>query len=514
MRPASSRWEKWLSCGLVLAACAVFVYLRAPAGHYDHPDEIITARIVEHIFATGVWDTNWALADLPENLKYDQYNFSSYIVASAAIIRAIEPIRHAFGLTLDLVVVLRILSAAFHIITILLTYAVGRSLFDSRRIGVAAAWLVAAFPLMFQDSLYARPESFATMLTMLVALLIGPKWTKPPIIGSLFIAMIIGFLVACKITFVVLLALPAIAALKHRAEGLSFYVRLAAVLVIGLAGGFALGAPYAVVHFSAWYHGLVVLFQQYSGVQRPFGLPDGTIPERLAYSWQYFAAIGAGLFAILAVFGWLLLLKARDRVLFLIMVPFVFVIVYFSTRPVFFERNFGFAIPFMAICAASIAVWTVDRLRINPAVRAIVLACIVIAVTVPMLRFMLSMDRQVFSGRHLARRAAVRGELEKKYGVRIREAGCIFNDSGYQAFLDRLNKYPRSPLYVYEFCGANDPYTRHYLKLITDQLGMRMIAELPSPFEASGLPPSTLYTYHALHYYYFGDAAAARSPAP
>jgi uncharacterized membrane protein len=97
------------------------------------------------------------------------------------MVKLINPLLGILKVNTDLLISLRVFSALFHVVTILLTYAVGKSLFDSRRIGVVAAWLVAIFPLLFQDSLYGRPESFTVMLTLLLVLLVAGQCRKPKI---------------------------------------------------------------------------------------------------------------------------------------------------------------------------------------------------------------------------------------------------------------------------------------------------------------------------------------------
>ena len=508
------REQKRISYILVFLCCAVYIFFRLEATNaYKHADEIIPIKIIENIFNTGHWDTNWALASLPKDFKFDQYNFSSYILASAVMAKFTDVVLKILKMNTNLLISLRVFSALFHVITILLTYAVGKSLFDSRRIGIVAAWLVAIFPLLFQDSLYGRPESFVAMLTLLLILQAARHRQKPKILGFLVMGGLLGFLIAAKITFLVLLPLPCIIGFKRRSEKRWFYMRLIGMFGIGLGIGFVLGAPYALVNWLSYLHGLARSFSTYGGEHRPYGLPDGDILERLAYSWHYFSATGAGWFILLAVSGWLLLLKERLYANFFIVGLFFLVVIYFSIKPVFFERNFSFAIPILSMCVGFVIFWGVDRLHGNQAIRMVLLGVIIVIVIVPLLLFLWKLDTQVLSGRYEKqhRKLCAKLLLQNQYWARA-VVGCgLRSDVEYQWLKDHLPKNKQDT--IYEISGANDTYTRHYISLAVRELGMRVIAELPSPFQANGLPPSTLYTYHAPQYFFLTHVSNLSRPS-
>ncbi|NTU60027.1 MAG: hypothetical protein HGA98_03090 [Deltaproteobacteria bacterium] len=50
--------------------------------------------------------------------------------------------------------------------------------------------------------------------------------------------------------------------------------------------------------------------------------------------------------------------------------------------------------------------------------------------------------------------------------------------------------------------SADDALTERYLRAFRSQLGVEVIATLPTPLRAYGLPPSTLHTYHGPTFYY------------
>jgi 4-amino-4-deoxy-L-arabinose transferase-like glycosyltransferase len=492
--------KNWISYILVLLCCAVYIFFRVIAGKaYGQPDEIISIRVIEHILATGHWDTNWALADLPPYFKFDQYNFSSYILTLVVMTKFLYPVLHILKPNTAIVINLihlRFFSALFHVIIILLTYAVGKSLFNSRRTGLVAAWLTAVFPLLFQDSLYVRPESFTTMLTLLLVLLLTKQRQNPKILWFFIMGGLIGFLVAAKITFLLLLALPVITGFIHRNRKRWFYIQLLVALAIGFGCGFVLGVPYALVNWSSYLYGIASLVAQYTLGHWPYGLPDGNILQRLAYSWHYLSAIGAGWFILLAVAGWLSLLKKRLYV-FLVVGLFFSVVGYFSIKPIFFERNFSFAIPFLGMCVGSVIFWCIDRLGGKQIIRIALSGIIIAAVSAPLLLFLWKLDTEVFSGRYKKQYQELRTKLLNQYGEQI------FFGSAEDLKRHKPSKIQisRNRHTIYEICAANDAYTRDVLASAGRDSGLCVIAELPSPFQANGLPPSTLYN-HAPQYFF------------
>ena len=67
---------------------------------------------------------------------------------------------------------------------------------------------------------------------------------------------------------------------------------------------------------------------------------------------------------------------------------------------------------------------------------------------------------------------------------------------------------------IYEIYGANDLYTEHYIERAAGELGMKVIARIPSVFQANGLPPSTLYTYHEPELIYLMRPQDTPQPSP
>ncbi len=105
--------------------------------------------------------------------------------------------------------ILRYLSALLGIVAIGLTYIVGRQWFSSS-VAMIATVIVGINPLLLQDSLYARPETFLTCLTL------GMLWVldsaRLATMLRLFLAaLILGIAIGTKLSmlaFLPLLFLP------------------------------------------------------------------------------------------------------------------------------------------------------------------------------------------------------------------------------------------------------------------------------------------------------------------
>src|SRR5437773_5536581 len=94
---------------------------------------------------------------------------------------------------------MRSLSVAFNVALLLLTFALWRAL-GGALIGFAASSFAATSSQLFHDSLYARPESFFSMLAMLAALL-SVMAARRASLGCLASAyFVVGLMLACKIT--------------------------------------------------------------------------------------------------------------------------------------------------------------------------------------------------------------------------------------------------------------------------------------------------------------------------
>src|SRR5208283_3720011 len=95
----------------------------------------------------------------------------------------------------------------------------------------------------------------------------------------------------------------------------------------------------------------------------------------------------------------------------------------------------------------------------------------------------------------------VKQNLSLQYGSPVIDLGWVLTDSALKS--NMINTFSKEDkTFIIEIFGANDKYSRHCVDLAVQEFGLRLVAELPSPFESYQMPPSTFYTYHAPHYYY------------
>lgn len=335
-----------LSLVLVVAFLFRATYYR---DNYGHPDEKITIEVVRAMRQSGSWDTNWAHADLPPEWKVNQFNFSSYLYAARLFDCAVRqvPGLKTWSAAAGGYGAIRFLSALLATIAVWQTWRIGRRLGGEMAGGVAAA-LAAVVPLLVQDAHYARPEAWVTVLTLLAiesSLAANASGRR-----GFAVAVVVGLLVACKVSFLLLAWLPLFA--WGAAPSMSRR-RLATAGVgtaAGIAVGFALGAPFAVLHPQAFWQGVHQLLAQYSGSQPPYSNPAGG-PVAGMLAAFFGATLGWPLIVVaLGGAGWLAW-NRRGREIAVVAGPTVVFAGFFATRSVFFERNLSHVVPLVCVLA-------------------------------------------------------------------------------------------------------------------------------------------------------------------
>lgn len=356
------RQSPWLAAAaLVLAFTLLGGALRSHAqeyGRYSHPDEEIARAVVSKVLATGSDDTNWAHTDVSSKFRYDQYNFSSYYLFAAYAEKLSGhgdgDIKHPISV---LIVNLRHLSVELGALCILLAGILGWRVAGAVT-SVTAAGLTAISVTLFQDSLYARPETFVTVLSLMLLIVL----TSQRIHRGIVLAMsgfIIGLLIACKITFILyvpfpILLAPAFLSTQDQGDGsnphLIYWSASLCAYFLALGVGFYIGAPYA-VHFPWEYiNGVKFLFTQYENGWWPNGLHvDSTLTERFGNGLTYLIYTIGYLALVLACFGIARLIKTRDARLALVLAGPMLTLLYFLQTMAFFERNFSQALPVLFV---------------------------------------------------------------------------------------------------------------------------------------------------------------------
>lgn len=327
--------------------------------NYTHPDEEIARAVVVSVLKNDDSDTNWARTDVGEPFRYTEYNFSSYYLFAAAFERArgnaVVDIEHQAG---ALRKHLRLLSAGLGAFCILLAGLLGWRV-DGWLCGLVTAALTACSVTLFQDSLYARPETFVTLLTLLFLLVLGTDRIHRGLVLTVA-GFLLGVLIACKITFLIffpfpLLLAPALLSTPKDGKPMESHLLLwtssLAAYFVAIGVGFAIGAPYALRYPWEYVEGLVPLMKQYENVPGPNGLSTASMMARFANSFAYVTYTIGYPALLLALIGTIhTLWKRNTRLVLLIGAPLLSLL-YFMQTKAFFERNFSQALPVLFLLA-------------------------------------------------------------------------------------------------------------------------------------------------------------------
>lgn len=478
--PVLSPWFIWFCNRIALPSLILMgalvlrtANLRKIAQGYD---ETITRAVVTNIWR-GELRNNWKYADVPPEHRIDSYNFSSYMYADALFV---GPPRHN-SLHLD-----RWFSAFMGTAAIYLFYLVALRLFGSKVALVSLATMAVA-PLLVQDSHYARPESFVTLLCAAAYLFSIQGLSSPRSLRFLAASSFCcGLLIACKISMVPMALIPLICLAKGNE------INLRSInLWIGftVAGTFA-GVPDAFFHPLAYWNGVQNLRHQYAGAHIPHALMDASnsFPLMALYFWQ---TLGA-LFCLLCIVGMVCLAVRRQYFQFALMaLPVIFYLVFFSLQRTFFERNLSHVVPLMAILSGIGLVYASDA--IQKRARVIVFAVLLL--------FMLLRPAQISAKLVFVAMRTSYDERTKDYEkalLRTQKAPLVATSSllaEYQVqHLAELAIASQGDILVRIF-DFHDPYTQKFLGDLKRCANAREVGYVPSLFPHFSV--NTILTYHA-----------------
>lgn len=317
-------------------------------GPYDHIDELIARHVSHHLATHPGWDNNWRICEIPYFSDRDQYNFSSYLYATHFFRRAIAPMMPVqWREDRQGVVVHRLFSV------ICGTVAVGLLMVVAGRIAgplvmLLAGALAAGNVQLVLDAHYARPESFMSMVALAVVWLgllpIARIW-RPTLM-----AFLVGLLAATKMTNTAFLALAIFAAWQvWRERNLAESAWRPAGLLVAAGAlsffvGWALGAPFALLHPQAWIVGLQFLQAQYSGVHAPYSMPDHGLVWPIMRDY-FVSTHGLPLLMAIGLGGAVCLWRRQWAACVLLLLPVAGYATLFGVQRVFVERNLSPVLP-------------------------------------------------------------------------------------------------------------------------------------------------------------------------
>lgn len=342
-----------VQAALWTGAIGLFLYLRWLPGPDTifNPDEYIPLAVSDAMRASGWLDPNWANAELPDYFRYDQYNFYLYMVAAHGAIVTGE----AFGLEPMLSV--RLLNLAAQLGVLPLLFGTVLKLTGSRYAGFAALLVFITLPMAVHDAVMARPESLLYLASaglLYVSTLQSRKLLQLVLWGVMMAAG-----VGIKITFASLA--PLIAGAYLIGQGFvwrKLITDAGIVIAVFVAASFIL-TPFMFLNPDVTLNGLDFLMNQYAGVHPPHSILHGNLA---AYAWHNASFfLIASPFIILASGSGLAYGTARERFWIITLVAsFAILLVYFSTRSVFFERNYAHAL-LPAIAAGAMGLFILSR---------------------------------------------------------------------------------------------------------------------------------------------------------
>ena len=481
-----------LAALLILAAALRLPALKYP---YEHIDEEIGVTVASHVVSRPTLDTNWDHMANEAWWTTPQFNFSAYNLTAAAVLgiagggEAPDP--------LEAKRLLRWFSALLGIASVGLTFVLGRRMFGET-VGLIASALVAVNPLLIQDSLYVRAETFVTALMLVYLLLLesqrAQRWPT-----LLMAAVVGGVMVATKISLlavVPILFLPWWPAQDGDVRTLQGYIALGLrelprrlpVVVLGLSLGFVAGAPYALVDFKDYLAGLSALNEQYTTGNWPNGLIEGSLGQRLGYALQFFAATAGAPMLVAAFLGAVWVAVNRRFRLFFIFSCAVVIAVRFGSYPVFFERNFSHIVPIFLVFAAFLAVQIIDRVRSGPAVKAAALAGLVLLLAAPAARTSARLVWVSAPGADHLRLQIARLRLSQAYHL---PNTSLYWDRDLENLERRLANPCQELLIDVPF--IDDVFGARALARLRSSHTLTEIERFTTTFD--GVPPSTLHVY-------------------
>jgi len=441
--------------GWVVVLLAFFALRLIRGEAVINADELIPLKIAEAMSARGTLDPNWNFAEVGV-FKYDSYNFYFYNVLAFFVIKPAQ------WLGLPPLGALRVVNLAMQLATLWLACNALRRMGADARSQLLAGALIAVAPGLVQDAYMARPESLTYLL---VALLVWvPTIEISPVSRMAWAGLVLGAGMAVKATFAsaVLLVFVPFAA-REREDSLRKAGRWAAALGLCAIAGFALAAPYAVIHPRVYLSGLGHLADQYRNGHPPHSLPVYSLLSQALWITRYFVELYGPLLPI-ALLGPIWLGGRAQRWAIGLAACWFVLAVYFATERVFFERNFAHGL-LPLLLAAALAVqgvkWNVARYLLAA------------AMFFPMSYWSVQVA--------LATRSAS--------GARAYEVNHNLNVTR-RIGLPLEN--PNTPCDIAAVSDFNDPWTRDYVTKL-EQSGFTLVGHYRGRF--APLVTSTLHTY-------------------
>jgi hypothetical protein len=502
---------------VVAALALVHVITSVQASFYtgQYADEDLPVLLSRRIWHSGELDTNWVHSpELAQHYPGDQFTFSSFIVVlqlPALVLDVLGQTEGPDAEKLELFV-FRVMAALFTGLAFVPLFLAFRRLADDST-ALCALALVFFSTQLFQDSIYARAESFILLLfagALALAVSMPERSRRRKLVQTLLLGTLFGLLVTCKISMVFTCAHLSLVAMTPRPSvpastrwddvrsWLLDALTFVGVLGLGFVIGFALGAPYGLVHPLAFLSGANFQIHHYAGAHLPFGRPNEGFAGRFSYGMGYLLATNGAPLLLFAALGLALWVREAPLVAAVVAGPALFYIVSFLQNGVFFERNFSVYLPVLYLLAA-IGVVRVARglpraARIEDATTRrltamTVLAGVLVLPAALWVRFAFLVapndDWRVadLESHRAAAEATIGAPVEVRYCFDLPTAHSL------------VKQAKVAGRRVYEIRGFHDPYTAEQVWHLRTHHGFRLFEEVRGPLY--DLPQSMLHYNHS-----------------
>ncbi len=310
-------------------------------------DELIPRAVVKHMQVSHSLDTNWDNADWHGDYaggfyKLKQYNFSSYHTA----LLLVRESANLLGLAdIPDLVLYRAVSVIFQLACLVLVFLIANSLANAYA-GLLATAFMAVIPQAVVDAHYARPESFVMLLIALASWLAFRAHSERNWRYALPEAFIWGVAFSCKFSFFPIILLACAANL--------FRFRSARLLLAWCASfvaGIAISAPYILLDFSGFLHGVGLLLNQYAPQAAESGWMNKYLPSASQLFPYLTSFFGLPVLCVIVASVFQRNKIARYFSLASLLVS-IFYLLLFARQGVFFERNLSHLLPLWAVMFA------------------------------------------------------------------------------------------------------------------------------------------------------------------
>jgi 4-amino-4-deoxy-L-arabinose transferase-like glycosyltransferase len=282
----------------------------------------------------------------------------------------------------------RILSVAFGVGSVCMTYLIGHVLLGNRWLALAAAFFMASIPIHIEYSALITTD-VPVCFFVLVATFFSLRFVNEGQTKYLSIALIfVGFAMATKYNASLVMLLPCVACLLQYVKNRQAFKRMwLLMLPIIPMVTFFICMPYALIDSANFLAGLGWELRHYKVLGHD---PHTSIPGIRHIKFQIHTVIeNIGLFAVvIAAVGMVSAIKT-PKLLFIISLPVVYFL-YMTTMKVNFHRNFIVLYPFIAILysAAIGGLYEIGQkliLKINGDIQKIKLQSQVVPLLIPLL---------------------------------------------------------------------------------------------------------------------------------